>query len=78
MGLLIVVLENTFLCSSGLKEMIGLLVIQIGKLYEDVSDEIKMLLLKILLEVSKEGNESLAMVRNTNGGSILRDCLTRA
>ena len=37
-----------------------------------------MLLLKILLEVSKGGSQSRMMVRNTNDGLILKDCLTRA
>ena len=37
-----------------------------------------MLLLKILLEVYKGGSKNKIMVRNTNDGFILKDCLTRA
>ena len=37
-----------------------------------------MLLLKILLEVYKGNNKNKMMVRNTNDGFILKDCLKRA
>jgi hypothetical protein len=60
------------------RELIGLLVLKVGSLYSSVADEVKLLLLKILLEVYKGSEGSRGMVRKVNDGLILRDILARA
>lgn len=56
----------------------SLLILRVGKLYEEVNDEIKMLLLKILLEAYRGFPNNRLMVRTTNDSLILKDCLSRA
>jgi hypothetical protein len=53
-------------------------VLKIGSLYSTVSDEVKLLLLKILMEVYKGAERNRAMVRKVNDGLILKDILSRA
>ncbi len=52
--------------------------LKIGSLYTTVSDEVKLLLLKILMEVYKGAERNRAMVRKVNDGLILKDILSRA
>lgn len=64
--------------SDDFEELIGLLVLKIGSLYSTVSDEVKLLLLKTLMEVYKGAERNQAMVRKVNDGFILKDILSRA
>jgi hypothetical protein len=61
-----------------LKELLGLLVLKVGSLYETVSDELKLLLLKILIEVYRASPSNHAMVRKVNDGLILKDSISKA
>jgi hypothetical protein len=47
--LAVVVVTSAEKVSEDVRELIGLLVLKIGSLYNTVSDEVKLLLLKILL-----------------------------
>ena len=61
-----------------LSEVISLITLKVGKLYPELSDELKMLLLKILLEIYKGSRNNQAMVRKVNDSFVLKDCLARA
>jgi hypothetical protein len=74
----VVVVSGAGRASEDVRELIGLLVLKIGSLYVTVSDEVKLLLLKILLEVYKSAEGYRSMVRKVNDGLILRDILSRA
>lgn len=77
-GLAIVALSDVQFVSGELEEIVGLLVLQVGKIYPEVDDDLKMLLLKILLEAFRGYPSTRNMVRTTNDSLILKDCLARA
>ena len=47
-------------------------------MYPEVNDDVKMLLLKILLEAFRGYPNNRMMIRSTNDSYILKDCLSRA
>jgi hypothetical protein len=53
-------------------------VLKVGSLYAVVDDDIKMLLLKTLLEVYNSCPNNRTMIRKVNDSMILKDCLSRA
>lgn len=71
-------LSNIRQVSATLNELLGLFVLKVGTLYQSVTDEHKMLLLKSLLEIYRSCPSNRPMIRKANDQFILRDCLSRA